>query len=146
MNEQQVPAVAGWFTTGDEPALVGARGVESGSYFFPHAVAVSANPHAPFEEREEVLLSRRGKVWSYTTNHYEPPPPYVAPDPFVPYTVVAVELEREQMVVLGLLADGADPAQLRVGQEVELVLGPLFDDGEAEHVVWKWRPVEAEVG
>lgn len=145
MSTQQVPALEGWFTTGDEPALIGARGVESGSYFFPKAVAVSANPNAPFEEREEVQLSRRGKVWSYTTNHYEPPPPYVAPDPFVPYTVVAVELEQEQIVVLGLLADGADPAGLKVGREVELVLGPLFTDDEGEHMVWKWRPVDSEV-
>ena len=145
MSATQVPAVEGLFTTGDTPALIGARGVESGSYFFPTAVAVSANPNAPFEEREEVRLSRRGKVWSYTTNHYEPPPPYVAPDPFVPYTVVAVELEKEQIVVLGLLADGADPALLRVGQEAELVVGPLFVDDEGEHVVWKWRPIDAEV-
>lgn len=146
MSTPQVPAVEGWFTTGEEPALIGARGVESGSYFFPKAVAVSANPHAPFEEREEVLLSRRGKVWSYTTNHYKPPPPYVAPEPFAPYTVVAVELEQERMVVLGLLADGADPARLRVGEEVELVLGTLYEDDEAEHVVWKWRPIDPEVG
>lgn len=145
MSVRQVPALEGWFTTGDEPALIGARGVESGSYFFPKAVAVSANPNAPFEEREEVQLSRRGKVWSYTTNHYEPPPPYVAPDPFVPYTVVAVELEQEQIVVLGLLADGSDPASLKVGQDVELVLGPLFTDDEGEHMVWKWRPVDSEV-
>lgn len=145
MSVRQVPALEGWFTTGDEPALIGARGVESGSYFFPKAVAVSANPNAPFEEREEVQLSRRGKVWSYTTNHYEPPPPYVSPDPFVPYTVVAVELEQEQIVVLGLLADGSDPASLKVGQDVELVLGPLFTDDECEHMVWKWRPVDSEV-
>ncbi len=145
MSAQQVPAVEGWFTAGDEPALIGARGVESGSYFFPKAVAVSANPSAPFEEREEVLMSRRGKVWSFTTNHYKPPPPYVAPEPFVPYTVVAVELAKERIVVLGLLADGADPALLRVGQEVELVLGTLYEDDEGEHVVWKWRPIDAEV-
>lgn len=145
MSTPQVPAVEGWFTTGDEPALIGSRGVESGSYFFPKAVAVSANPRAPFEEREEVELSRRGRVWSYTTNHYQPPPPYISPDPFEPYTVVAVELEQERMVVLGLLAEDADPASLKVGQEVELVLGALFTDDEGEHVVWKWRPVEGEV-
>lgn len=145
MSTPQVPAVEGWFTTGDEPALIGSRGVESGSYFFPKAVAVSANPRAPFEERVEVELSRRGKVWSYTTNHYQPPPPYISPDPFEPYTVVAVELEQERMVVLGLLAEGADPASLKVGQAVELVLGTLFTDDEGEHVVWKWRPVEGEV-
>ncbi|MDQ1533550.1 MAG: uncharacterized protein QOF28_1311 [Actinomycetota bacterium] len=138
----KVPAVEGWFTMDEQaPQLVGAKGTESGSYFFPTELAVSANPAAPFEDREAVLLSRRGRVWSYTTNHYEPPPPYVSPDPFVPYTVVAVELEAEQMVVLGPLATGADPSTLRVGMEVELVLGPLYEDDEHEYVVWQWAPL-----
>jgi uncharacterized OB-fold protein len=79
-------------------------------------------------------------VWSWTTNHYQPPPPYVAPDPFVPYTVVAVELHEEQMVVLGGLADGVDPDRLEVGMEVELVLGTLFGDEEHTYTVWRWAP------
>jgi uncharacterized OB-fold protein len=142
MGRTRVPAVDGWFTMDEqEPHLIGARGTESGSYFFPKALAVSANPAAPFEERAEVQLSRRGRIWSYTTNHYEPPEPYMSPDPFVPYTVVAVELETEQMVVLGPLATGADPATLRVGMEVELVLGPLYEDADHEYVIWQWAPV-----
>jgi uncharacterized OB-fold protein len=142
MAKTRVPAADGWFTMDEAaPHLVGARGTESGSYFFPKALAVSANPAAPFETREDVPLSRRGRVWSYTTNHYKPPAPYVSPDPFVPYTVVAVELEAEQMVVLGPLATGADPAQLRVGMEVELVLGPLYEDEDHEYVIWQWAPV-----
>jgi uncharacterized OB-fold protein len=141
--KQRVPAVEGWFTTDPEPHLLGARGVESGSFFFPASVAVSANPNAPFEAREPVTLSRTGRIWSYTTNHYAPPPPFVSADPFEPYTVVAVELEAEQMVVLGLLADGVDPATLRVGQDVELVVGTLSEDDEHEYLVWKWRPLDA---
>ncbi|MGH9031886.1 MAG: Zn-ribbon domain-containing OB-fold protein, partial [Acidimicrobiia bacterium] len=93
------------------------------------------------EELEEAQLGRRGRVWSYTTNHYAPPPPFVAPEPFEPYTIVAAELPDEQMVVLGQLAEGADPAGLSVGAEVELVLGTLYEDDEHEYVVWKWRPV-----
>jgi uncharacterized protein len=142
MAKTRVPAADGWFTMDEhEPHLVGARGAESGSYFFPKALAVSANPAAPFETREDVPLSRRGRVWSYTTNHYKPPAPYVSPDPFVPYTVVAVELEAEQMVVLGPLATGADPSRLRVGMEVELVLGPLYEDDDHEYVIWQWAPI-----
>jgi hypothetical protein len=131
MTRTRVAAVDGWFTMDEAaPALIGAR-----------AVATSANPAAPFEEREEVQLSRRGRVWSYTTNHYKPPAPYVSPEPFEPYTVLAVQLEQEQMVVLGPLATGADPEQLRVGMEVELVLGPLYSDDDHEYVVWQWAPV-----
>lgn len=141
MTKQRVPAIEGWFTSDEAaPALVGRRGTETGSYFFPPTLAFSRNPSAPAEELEEVELSRRGRVWSWTTNHYEPPAPYVAPDPFVPYTVVAVELPEEQMVVLGPLAPGANADALAVGQEVELTLAPLYEDDEHEYVVWSWRP------
>ena len=139
----QVPAVDGWFTLGDAPALLASRGVETGSYFFPKNLAFSRNPAAPTEELTEVELSRRGRIWSWTTNHYQPPAPYMAADPFVPYTVVAVELVEEQMVVLGPLAPDADPSTLSVGTEVELTLGTLYEDDEHEYVVWQWKPVNA---
>jgi uncharacterized OB-fold protein len=122
------------------PQLMGARGAETGSYFWPTALAVSANPAKPGEEREPALLSRRGRLWSWTTNHYAPPEPYVSPDPFVPYTVCAVELETEKMVVLGQLATAADANELAVGIDMELVLGPLYEDDEHEYVVWQWAP------
>lgn len=141
MAKTRVPAIEGWFTDGAEPALLASRGAETGSYFFPKSLAFSRNPAAPGEELEEVTLGRRGRVWSYTTNHYAPPAPFVTPEPFVPYTIVAVELPDEQMVVLGQLAEGADPGALTVGTEVELVLGILYEDDEHEYVVWKWRPV-----
>ncbi len=141
MTRRRVPAVDGWFTTDDEPALLASRGSETGSIFFPRSLAFSRNPAAPAEELEEITLGRRGRVWSWTTNHYPPPAPYVAPDPFVPYTVVAVELPDEQMVVLGQLAAGDDPAALSVGAEVELVLGTLYEDAEAEHLMWNWKLV-----
>jgi uncharacterized OB-fold protein len=140
-TKTRVPAKDGWFTMdADAPTLLGRRGVETGSYFFPPTLAFSRNPAAPAEELEEVALSRTGRVWSWTTNHYQPPAPYVSPDPFVPYTVCAVELETEQMVVLGQLATGADADALEVGMPMELVLGPLYEDDEHEYVVWQWAP------
>ena len=142
MSKTRVPAAEGWFTMDESaPQLTGARGAESGSYFWPTAIATSGNPAKPAETREPALLSRRGRLWSWTTNHYAPPEPYVAPDPFVPYTVCAVELESEQMVVLGQLATGAGAEQLEVGMEMELVLGPLYEDDEHEYVVWQWAPL-----
>ena len=137
----RVPAVDGWFTMGDEPALLGSRGAETGSYFFPKNLAFSRNPIAPTEDLTEVELSRRGKVWSWATNHYQPPAPFMSPDPFVPYTVVAVELIEEQMVVLGPLAPDADPSTLSVGTEVEVTLGTLYEDDDHEYVIWQWKPV-----
>ena len=90
---------------------------------------------------EEVALSRTGKIWSYTTNHYKPPAPYMPPDPFVPYTIAAVELDREKMVVLGQVASDVGPDELATGIEVELVLETLYEDDDSEFLVWKWKPV-----
>ena len=50
-----------------------------------------------------------------------------------------MELDAEQMVVLGQLARVTDVATLRLGQEMELVVEALFEDDDAVHTVWKWR-------
>ena len=144
MAKPKKPAVEGWFTMDEAaPELIGMRGKDTGSYFFPPTGAISADPSSPFEEREEVRLSRRGRVWSWTTGNYQPPAPYVSPDPFEPYAVVAVELAEEKMVILGQLAKGVSPDDVSLGQEMELVLDTLFEDDDAEYMIWKWRPTEA---
>lgn len=140
MTKTRVPAVEGWFTLDDEPHLVGSRCTGCGTVFFPAERTACRNPGCTGLDFEEHRLGRRGRVWSFSTNHYAPPAPYVSPDPFVPYTVAAVELPAEKLVVLGQVA-GEGPG-LRVGQEVELVLDTLYEDDEHEYVVWKWRPVE----
>lgn len=133
------PAVEGWFVDGDEPSLTGKRCAECGTYVFPPRAWTCPNPTCRSSELLDVALSRTGTVWSYTTNHYEPPEPFIPPDPFEPYTVVAVELAAEGMVVLGQL-DG-DPAQLRVGDTVELTTGVLYEDDEGPATIWRWRRV-----
>jgi uncharacterized OB-fold protein len=87
-----------------------------------------------------VELSRRGRLWSFTNNCYAPPAPYVSPEPFEPYAIAAVELEREKMVVLGQVVPGVALETLSAGMEMELALGTLFEDAEKEVLVWKWRP------
>jgi uncharacterized OB-fold protein len=133
------PAIEGWFSTGDEPSLCGGRCTSCGTYVFPRHAASCPNPECTGADLIEVALSRRGTVWSYTTNHYQPPAPYVSPDPFVPYTVAAVELDAEKLVVLGQVE--GDASGLRVGDEVELVVGTLFEADDHDEVVWKWRRV-----
>jgi uncharacterized OB-fold protein len=133
-----VPAIEGWFTVDDEPQLLGSRCTACRTYVFRRATLACPNPDCAGTEFEVVPLSRTGRVWSFTTNHYAPPAPYMAPDPFVPYTVAAVELAAERMVVLGQVVDGAE---LSVGTEVELVVDTLYEDDEAEYLVWKWRPL-----
>jgi uncharacterized protein len=134
----QIPAIDGWFT---DDALLGTRCEACGCYFFPPERTLCRNPACVSTSLTEVELSKRGKVWSFSVNHYAAPAPYVGKEPFEPYTVVAVELQTEQMVVLGQLAEGVDPATLEIGQEVEVMIEPLFTDEDGEHIVWKWRPV-----
>src|SRR5690242_14907032 len=78
-----VPVIEGWFTTGDEPALLGSRCSGCGTVFFPRLEGLCRNPACGSTEAEVVALSRRGTVWSYTDARYQPPPPYVpATEPY----------------------------------------------------------------
>jgi uncharacterized protein len=52
-----------------------------------------------------------------------------------------VELDAEKMVVLGQVVPGIAARDLEVGQEMELVLGTLYEDDDSEYLVWKWKPV-----
>jgi uncharacterized OB-fold protein len=135
------PAIEGWFTTGPEPALLGSRCTTCGTVFFPRAEGFCRNPACAGEAFEEVPLSRRGRVWSYTDAQYQPPAPYLpAADPYVPFALAAVEL-AEGLVVLGQVASGYGVSDLSVGAEVELVVERLYTDDSGERTVWKWKPV-----
>lgn len=131
------PAVEGWFLDGDDPSLLGGRCGDCGTVAFPPREAFCPNPGCDGAALDLVPLSRRARVWSWTTNHYDPPPPAVVT---APYTVVAATLEAEAMTVLGLLAPGADVADLAIGALVEVATTDLDLDG-APRRVWAWRPV-----
>jgi uncharacterized OB-fold protein len=136
-----VPAIEGWFTTDDEPTLLGSRCTTCGTVFFPKAEGFCRNPACRGREFTETPLSRRGKVWSYTDAQYQPPPPYIAnSEPYVPFTLAAVELAAEQLVVLGQLADGYTVDDIKVGDEVELTIEPLYELEGETHLIYKWRP------
>ena len=155
MATTRVPAIEGWFTMPDpdrpipddgsgvaDIALIGTRCVDSGTYFFPPERVMSRAPGFADSELVDVELSRTGKLWSYTDAQYQPPPPFVAPsDPYSPYCLAAVELDRERLVVLGQVVAGVGVDELRVGMEMELVADVLDRDEDHEYLVWKWRPV-----
>jgi hypothetical protein len=140
MSKTRLPAVEGWFTTDAEPRLLGSRCTKCKTVFFPKEETFCRNPGCEGGDLEEVPLSNRGRLWSFTNNCYAPPAPYVSPDPFVPYAIAAVELEDEKMVVLGQVVPGVGVESLEAGLEMELVIGTLYEDDENEYLVWKWRP------
>ncbi len=143
-TKAQTPAVDGWFRMDpEEPRLLGTRCRSCKTYFFPKETVYCRNPGCSSSEFDEVALSPRGKLWSFTNNCYAPPKPYMAPESFEPYAIAAVELEAEKMIVLGQVAPGVGVDALRAGMEMELVLGTLYEDDENEYMIWKWRPAAA---
>ena len=138
--KKQLPAVDGLFTMDDQPRLIGGRIVETGGYCFPKNLGGS-DPVASTGQVEEVLLSREGKIWSFTNSTYPPPPPFVADEQYEPVTIAAVELQEEAMLVIGQVAPGFGVQDLAIGMDVELALGTLYEDDEHEYLTWHWRPL-----
>lgn len=145
MAKTQVPAVEGLFTMGDDPRLIGGKGQSNDSYFFPKNMGGNDPALIGETEREEVLLSNTGTIWSFTTSSYPPPKPYViTTEPFVPIVIAAVELDNEKIVVLGQMAEGIKVEDLSVGMRVRMIIDVLFEDEEHQHMVWKWEPELSE--
>ena len=140
--KDRIPAVLGWLSIDPaKPRLIGTRCTACSSVFFPRENVRCRNPRCGRTELTEVELSPRGKLWSYTNSGYQPPEPYVPrTSPFVPFALAAVELGDEKMVILGQVADGFGVDDLKVGMEMELTLGTLFEDDKSETITWQWKP------
>ena len=136
-----VPAIDGWHTMDAKPHLIGTQCKHCGTYFFPKQSQYCKNPGCDSTDFREVELSRTGHIWSYTNACYQPPLPFVAADPFAPYAIAAVQLEEEQMMVLGQVVEGVSVADLKVGMPMELVLEPLHETDDDIKVTWKWQPL-----
>lgn len=142
MSEKPLaPAIEGWHTMAAKPHLIGTQCAACGTYFFPKQTLYCKNPGCDSTDFKEVELSRTGQVWSYTNACYQPPEPFVAPEPFEPYTIAGVQLEKEQMVVLGQVVKGVSVEDLKVGMTMELVLDALHETEDDIKVTWKWQPL-----
>jgi uncharacterized OB-fold protein len=141
--KKQIPCLEGWFTMPpEEPQLIGNRCGSCGHYFFPK-ISYCRNP---FCERtkplEKIKLSRKGTLIAFTINHYPPPPPYHAPDPFVPFGVASVALP-EGIRVGGQVPRDVDTDSLEVGMEMETVREVLYVEEDGTEVLsWMFRPVK----
>ena len=119
-NVTKTPVAEGLFTWSDDPPrLIASRHRRTGAISFP------AEPTSA--DADEVLLSRTGTLFTWTTQQFVPPsPPYTGntdPDSFTPYAVGYVEFP-EGILVEGRLTE-ADPERLAMGQQMELVLIPF---------------------
>lgn len=144
MNDttNRVPIAPGLFTwPAPEPRLIGSRCRSCGEVKFP---AQGSCANCCSEEVEELLLARRGKLWSWTVQAFPPKsPPYAGPAPFEPFGVGYVELPGQVCVESRLST--ADPQRLRIGMEMELAIEPMHIDANGNEVVcFCFQPVEEQ--
>lgn len=117
---------------GEEPYLSGVKCRSCGELFFPKRTRCI---HCFAEKMEEVALSKKGKVYTYTIVH-NATPGYTGP---VPYAVGAVELQEGIVILSPLTQCNLD--ELKIGMDVELVLEKLYDDENGNEVIsYKFRP------
>jgi uncharacterized protein len=135
-TSRQEVVTEGLFTwPSDEPRLIGSR--SNGMLSFP------ARPG-----EEQVLLSRRGTLWGFTTQQFRPPsPPYDGddtPESFQPYALGYVELPGELLVQARFTE--SDPDRLRIGQEMELRIVPYTTRPDGTEVLtFAFAPVDQSV-
>jgi uncharacterized OB-fold protein len=123
----------------DRPRLIGSRCRRCGVVAFPRQDSCAACTSDDVEPRR---LARRGTLWTWTVQCFAPKsPPYAgAAEGFEPYGVGYVELPGEVRVEARLTE--ADPARLRIGMPMELVLVPA--PGADGALTYAFRPVEGE--
>jgi uncharacterized OB-fold protein len=122
----RVPVRAGLFVDADPPALVCGRCPSCTAHHFPRQATC---PYCSGDGVDEALVEGPGRLWAYTAVT-APPPGYGGE---VPYGFGVVELS-EGMRVVTRLTEG-DPARLRPGQEMHLVIVPLGPDDAGRDVV-----------
>ena len=143
-SKKQIPCLEGLFTMSpEEPHLLANKCKTCGDIYFPKVTSCQ-NPYCKkTDPMEDMSLSNKGKLYTFTVNHYQPPRPYHAPDPFVPYATGSVELEKG-LAVQGMIASGYDEKSLKIGMEMELIIDKLYEDEEGNEVMcWKFKPVSA---
>lgn len=131
----QVPVADGVFTwPSDQPRLIASRCRDCDNHMFP----VQADcPRCSGESTETVELERTGTLWTWTVQNYPPKaPPFAGnadPATFVPYGVGYVDIEGKVRVESRLTV--ADPAELTIGMDLELIVDPLYTNDDGDEVV-----------
>lgn len=141
MNDQKkrIPVREGlWVeptSAAEQTRLIGSRCLSCGELFFPKK-EIALCGYCQSSELEEVELSRKGKVYSYSVVTQRPPVYYKGE---VPYALGFVELPEG--IRIETLFTGCDPDSWCVGMDVEMVMEKLHEDEDGNEVMaYKFRP------
>ncbi len=112
------PIAAGLWTSEAQPTLIGGQ-LPSGKIVFPFPLGDAANDVVPY------ALSRKGTLWSWTRQDFQPKEPFEGPEPFVPFLLGYVELPGEVIVETRIV--DAVLEDLKLGMAMEFVV-TQFDE------------------
>ena len=134
----ELPDLFDW--TQEGVRLQSAKCNSCGTYFFP----ASHHQHRPGCSREgveNVFLSKRGKLATYTVQYYMCPPPFKTAGDITPYGVGMVEFP-EGISVAGIIAE-SDLNALKIGLDMETTTYTLYKDEQGNDVVtWAFKVVK----
>jgi len=137
--KEEKPIVEGLFTwQSGAPKIIASRCKKCGAVAFPK-LPFCTNPDCEKkrENVEEIQLSKRGKIFTYTYQIYSAPPPFRL-DPFEPYGIAMVDFP-EGIRILGMCTGGT--GALKIGMEVETTVGKMYEDEENEYITYMFKPV-----
>ncbi|MBI1350346.1 MAG: hypothetical protein GC156_04430 [Actinomycetales bacterium] len=109
------------FASLDPVALRGSACSDCGATVFP---ALGSCPMCTGVDVQPVALPTEGVVWSWTTQHFEPKPPYRT-DAFAPFSIGYVDLGP--VIVEGWLLGRTT---WQIGEPVRLTLATAWTDGD----------------
>ena len=113
------------------PYLIGGKCTSCHAVFFPKQ---SVCPRCTAKSIEETLLSRKGKLYTYT-EVYQKPPDYDGP---IPYFIGRVLLPEGVFVLTQLKASKED---LKIGAEMKLVVESIYRDEFGKEIIgYKFTP------
>ena len=134
-----VPVIDGLFeVVAGEARLAGSHCVSCGALYFPRAISCR-NPACRDKQVELSFLPNTGTLYSYTIQHYQPPPLFRIDD-WAPYALGVVDL-GEGLHVMGMLTGVALDA-ITIGMPLRMVVEPLYRDAERGDVLtYKFAPL-----
>jgi len=129
----------------DDPQLIGGKCADCGSVTFPIYPSCAK---CGSTDVEQLLLPKRGTLWTFTTQEFLPKEPYASGETmetFKPYGIGIVQLDDVVKVEARLTT--ADLDVLHIGMEMELVIVPFRTDEDGTTVMtYAFAPVDGKEG